>query len=376
MESGFQDISSIKSANGKSYIQQKINGLPQLLIVLIQGKYGLLYDEQNKLFFILKDNLLKIISRDHIKRALPLIFGDELMDQFFKKTKLKPTYSFKYLERLTVFVNESNGSIPVVNRQNLNEFKKTVYIGPYFAVGKYAAIFDLPYIKKGMSNYYYSKTKSYFGNSTPVGLQMNIVFSPKISFSIAGYFNQTSFNGIVTDSIGFYKIIGKSSLLIPEKFDPKLKWNGYSFKTVNLDLDVNYVLTKNKFGLKPYVFAGPSVVIMTQNEVLISAKFINDKTTESYINRWFRSKRSEFMIAYNAGAGLNYQTKKRILLSLSGKIQIGNFPKISEFRILSTEENTTPVESSVFGEYTTSFTHRFDQHSKLFSINAAVLFKL
>jgi len=373
----FDEITSIKLRNGKYFVSQTVKGTPQLLILLVKGEFSLLYHETDKLFYVKKRDSLLVISQAHIKRALPLIYGSELMDRYYIKSNIQPRYSAGYLKNLTSYANEGTGKSQTIYVENIRSFKRSVRVGPYVAYGINSTAFDLIAPNKG-GRLTYEKTQTTKTGSVPLGVRINVDLFPQISVDLGVYGNRINAENVLMDSVGTYLIQFPHSVLIPEKFDTEVKLRGYSFKTFHFDLSVNYSpIKQSRSKIHPYVFAGPSIVSMKESELTLSGGFRDgNPVTETRITRWYRSTEKQYMIGFNGGVGVNYDLGNRFSLSLAGKYVRGIFPKIQGRTTQIKEQNDTARPSSNFGNFSSSFENRYDQYFRSFSVSASVMFRL
>lgn len=373
----FGEIAEIKFGNGKYFVSQTVKGAPQLLILLIKGEYSLFFSETDKLFYVKKSDSLLVISQAHIKRALPLIYGKELLDKYYTQSNIQPQYSARYLKGLTSFANESTGNPQIVYIENINSFKRSVHIGPYLAYGINSTAFDLVVPGKSGKDLY-EKTGTSKTGSTPVGILINLNLFPQISIDLGIYQNRINANEESVGNMATYEIRFPHSILIPEKFDTDVKLRGYSFRTYNFDLSVNYSPIKQlRSKIHPYVFAGPSIVSMNESELTLSGGFRDgNPVQETRITRWYKSTEKQYMIAFNGGLGVKYGLGKRFNLNVAGKYVRGIYPKIRSNIVLIKEQNDTPRPSNNFGNFAPRFQSRYDQYSRLLSVSASVMFRL
>jgi hypothetical protein len=373
----FDEITSIKLGNGKYYVSQIVNSTPKLLILLVEGAYSLLYQETDKLFYVKKSDSLLVISQAHIKRALPLIYGRELMDRYYIKSNIQPRYSAGYLKNLTSYANEATGKSQTIYIENIRSFKRYVHIGPYVAYGINSTAFDLIAPNKG-GRLTYEKTQTTKTGSIPFGMRINVDLFPQISVDLGIYGNRINTENVLIDSLDTYLIQFPHSVLIPEKFDTDVKLRGYSFKTFHFDLSVNYSpIRQSRSRIHPYLFAGPSIVSMKESELILSGGFRDgNPVQETRITRWYRSTEKQYMIGFNGGLGVKYDLGKRFNFSIAGKYARGIFPKIHGKATPVKEQNNTPRPSSNFGGFSSRFGNRYDQYFRLFSVSASVMFRL
>jgi hypothetical protein len=371
----FEQVSGIKLSKGKSYVQRTDKEQLSLLVILVQGTFSLLYNEHTDVFYAERNDSLRIISKDYVSLALPVIFGKDVLDGFNQQFHLKPDHSEKYLKKLTLYANQGDIPSPESNQQSINVFKRTVYIGPYSGLGVSRSAFELSGFVGGTKAF--MKTPYYKARPVPVGIQFAISMAPRLNIELSSYFNHTYLNDFKSDSIGNFKLYGIPSYALAQKFENSIKMSGFRFKTFNFDLSLKYYLTKVRMArLRPFVFAGPSIVVMTRTEMKLSVKFNNDANTASYDHRCYKSHTKDLMVALNCGAGIDYQISRRFSTSLSGKYQGGIYPKTLFTMDLQREENNTPVENITMIEVMSKFQDRYDQYSRLLYLNGSIMFKL
>jgi len=370
----FDQISHLKFADGKFLEQGIINKSPELLVLFIHGRYSLLYHEKESMYYVRVNDTLKVISREYIKRALPLIFGQQKVEDFYASANLRPQYTTNFLKKLVTFANSGETIEQIVYEQNLKKFKTVFYIGPYTGVGLNRTAFNMLYYVgfKAM----YEKTKYYKNAFVPLGFELAVGLGPKIKIELNTFWAHNNLSNFSMDSVGTYKVYDVPSYVLFKKFDPVLTATSYTNNTLNFDLAINYSFLKRldqKF--HPYIVAGPSIVIMSATEIGLLAKFNNDESSASYNQRWYRSHTKDVMIALNLGGGISYKFSKQFSLNIYAKYQQGRYPRILITPDLNKEINDTPEESSKFGPFETKFQDRHDLHSKIFQLGASLLYK-
>ncbi|NIJ55722.1 hypothetical protein [Dyadobacter arcticus] len=253
--------------------------------------------------------------------------------------------------------------------------QKSFYIGPNvgFASNR-TALETAAFARNG--NFNWVKSKFYRDNSLPFGIQAGVGLFPKIFISLGILRNSVSHSDLFIDDVGFYKIQGNASILIPEKFDPKVKLNGYSFRSIHFDLALQYVLNPES-RLQVYAFAGPGIAIMTQNKLTLSAKFTNtNPQTETFIFRTSTSPLKNYLVSIEGGFGLKHRIGRNMLVDVSGKYSRGMYTKILRRPQNENEVNNTPQKSEVFGEFDTSFRYRYDQYFRQLAAQISFLFEI
>ncbi|WAC10213.1 hypothetical protein [Dyadobacter pollutisoli] len=373
----FADVAEVKTEIGKNYTSKTLREGTALVVLLVKGHYSLLFNEGNKLFYIEKNDSMLVISQQHMKRALPIIFGEVVLQAYYAKSNVKPVYSARYLTNLTVYANQSHGIEPTVFQENLNQFKTTVYIGPYLAYGYNKTAFDL---NAGYADFLvdYRKTAFFTSNSFPLGLRMGVNLSRRIGIDLGAYINQTSTKNVNIDSTGIHGFPLSQPAHIREKYDPVLKVRGFSSKTIHLDLVMTVLLAKaeeSKF--KPYVFFGPTLAFMTKNEIKQAAGFKDNPQAETtYFYRWSKLDRQQYLVGFNSGLGINYTLSKRMTLNTSAKFIGGIFPKIRNRSFLTKIQNDTSLPDNQFGGFHSIFWHTYDQYLRMFTVGISATYKL
>jgi hypothetical protein len=373
----FAEVAEVKTAIGKNYSSRTLKEGTALVVLLVKGHYSLLFNEGNKLFYIEKSDSMLVISQQLMARALPIIFGDAAMQAYYTKSNVKPQYSARYLRNLTVYANQSHGIEPTVFQENLNQFKTTVYVGPYLAYGYNRTAFD---INAGYADFLvdYRKTVFFGSNSFPVGLRMGVNLSKRIGIDLGAYINQTSTENVSIDSTGIHGFPFFQPAPIREKYDPVLKVKGFSSKTIHLDLAMTIVLARaeeSKF--KPYVFIGPTIAFMTKNKIKQAAGYKDNPQAETtYFYRWSKLDRQQYLVGLNIGLGINYTLNKRMTLNTSAKFIGGIFPKIRDRSLLTKIQNDTSLPDNQFGGFDSIFLHTYDQYLRMFTVGISATYKL
>jgi hypothetical protein len=373
----FNDIAEVRSANGKFLVSRDIKAQTRLLVLIVKGKFSLLFSEDEKLFYVQKSDSLLVISQAHFKRALPIIFGKELFEQYHSKSNIQPQYSARYFKNLVYYVNEAIKSEQIVYEQNLNQFKTSLHTGPYVGFGYNRTGFDVNFgMEKVEDNY--KKTKFSSSYSVPVGLSFDLRLSKRVSINLDTYLHNTSNNAVYVDNMGFYKVKFPLYLLTPEKFVDDLKMTGFSFKTVHFDLSASYaVIPRDKNKLEMSVFAGPSIVSMTDSEIQLSAGYRENKEAPvTYMTRWSKLKRPYTMIGINAGVGAKYPLSERLTLNLAAKFIGGIYPKIENQSYTAEKRNETPMPDDTWQGFFSRFDGTYDQYTRIFTISGSLSIRL
>lgn len=367
----FGEVLSIRSDLGKYSVSRIVGDQPDLLVLMVQGKYSLLYQEKKKIFYIEKNDSLKIISRKHINQALPLIFDAGMLDTFHRKMNLHPDYSFKYLRKLTVYANESAGGEAVVNEQNFKNFKVIVEVGPY--VGIESNTTNFVDVAQNQKTFEYFKTGKYNARNVSLGARFSIAVSPKISFAVNTYFKSTSFTNLSNDDKGLAQLLMVSFFSIPRQYGKNLKLESFTYQSVNIDGSFDYSPIKRTGAkIRPYVSLGPSLVIMVDEKMVLGSRLNNqDQIDRLFTYHWNASKRKNMMVGYNCGLGANIQLQKQLTLNIFGKFQQGRFPRIIHRPKEHAVENPSDMIPSE-----NRFEYSYDQYSKTLMFGAAIMYRL
>ena len=373
----FSEVRRIGLSNGGVYLSEDLKSQTQLLLLLVEGKYSLLFNEKEKLFYVRKNDSLLVISQAHFKRALPLVFGNQLTEEYYRKTNTSPDYTASYLGRLTSFANASEGGHETIYEQTISKFKKTVSVGPYIGFGYNRIAFDMYWDNvKGKS--IYKKTGSYASNSIPVGLSVDFAIFRRVSLRLDAYYNQTSNRNLDVDNMGSTKTVRAGSILRSKQYADDVKFTGYSYKTIHFDLAASYTLLREDNGkLSPYIFAGPSIVRMSGNEVGVAVGYSEtSQAPYQYMTRYSVLNKPFIMIALNAGAGVQYKANDRLMFRLSGKYIHGLFPKMINSGYSGKTENSIPMPPSGWDEVYHRFQNAYDQYTRIITVTGGVYFRL
>lgn len=367
----FGEVLSLHSNLGKYSVSRVVNDQPELLVLLVDGKYSLLYQEKKQIFYIEKNDSLKIISRKHISQALPLIFDAGMLDTFHRSRNLQPDYSFKYLRKLTVYANESAGGESVANERNFKQFKVTIEIGPYVGIESNTTKFID--VAQNQKTFEYFKTGKYKARNVSLGARFNIAVSPKMTFALNTYFKSTSFTNLSNDDKGLAQLLMVSFFSIPRQYGKNLKLESFTYQSVNIDGSFDYSpIKRTGTKIRPYVSLGPSVVIMVDEKMVLGSRLNNqDQIDRLFTYHWNASKRKNMMIGYNCGLGANIQLQKRLTLNVFGKFQQGRFPRIIHRPKEHAVENPTDIIPSE-----NRFEYSYDQYSKTLMFGAAIVYRL
>nr|WP_295932251.1 hypothetical protein [uncultured Dyadobacter sp.] len=373
----FHEIRRIGFENGAVYVSQNVRSETQLLLLLSEGKFSLLYSEKEKLFYVSKNDSLLVISQAHFKRALPLIFGSQLTDEYYAKSNISPDYSASYLKKLTSYANQVNHSPEIVYQQSVRKFKKTVSLGPYIGFGYNRIAYDL-YWENLTGVSIYKKSEFYSSTSIPIGATVDVALFKRVSIHLDAYFNQASNTKLDVDNMGTTKSLHPNSVLNSEKYAEDIKFTGYSYKTIHFDLAASYTLLREeKSKLRPCIFAGPSVVLMTSNETGIAVGYQEAKQDPyRYMTRYSELQRPIAMIAINTGLGFQYNAGDRLTFQLAGKYIHGLFPKLIIPRFSDKTENSIPMPDEAWGQLHHRFQNAYDQYTRMFTITGSLTVKL
>lgn len=373
----FGEIRRISLSNGGVYLSENLKSQPRLMLLLVEGKYSLLFSEKEKLFYVRKNDSLLVISQAHFKRALPLIFGNTLTEEYYKKTNISPDYTASYLRRLTSFANAAEGRQEIVYEQTINKFKKTVSVGPYVGFGYNKIAFDLYWDNVGGKSIF-KKTDYFASNSTPVGLSLDFALFRRVSVRLDAYYNQTSSKNLDVDNMGSTKTQLAGPVLQSKKYADDIKFTGYSYKTVHFDLAASYaLLSEERSKLSPYIFVGPSIVRMIRNEAGIAVGYSEtSQAPYQYMTRYAELKKPFNMIAFNAGIGAQYKPSSRMTLRLSGKYIHGLFPKMINQGYSDKTENSIPMPPNGWNEVYHRFQNAYDQYTRIITITGGAYFQL
>lgn len=373
----FHEVQRIVSENGAVYVSQDIKYQTQLLLLLSEGKFGLLYSEKEKTFYIRKNDSLLVISQAHFRRALPLIFGSQLTDEYYARTNISPDYSASYLRKLTSYANQTNHSTETVYQQSIRKFNKTVSLGPYVGFAYNRIAYDL-YWENLTGVSIYKKSEFYSSTSIPIGATVDVALFKRVSVRLDAYYNQTSNTKPDVDNMGTTKNLHPNSVLNSEKYANDIKFTGYSYKTVHFDLVASYTLVREeKSKLKPTIFAGPSIVLMTSNETGIAVGYREtNQDPYQYMTRYSELQRPIAMIAINTGLGLQYNTGSRLTFGLSAKYIHGLFPKLINPHFSNKTENNIPMPDEAWEQLHHRFENAYDQYTRMFTIAGSLTVKL
>ncbi|WP_212568013.1 outer membrane beta-barrel protein [Dyadobacter psychrophilus] len=373
----FAEILEIKNGNGKYYVSKVAGKGSALFVLLVKGPFSLLFNEKNKLFYIEKKDSVLVISQQHIKRALPIIFGKELLEAYYIKSNIQPQYSARYLKNLTLYANQSRGADSETFEESLNQFKASVRIGPYIGYGYNNTAFDINAgtVKGRVA---YRKTEFTSTSSIPLGLRADLDLSKRVGIEFGVYFNSTKAENIFMENTGVHVIPFPQSILIPKKYDTDLKTTAFSYQALHFDLAMNVNLNRDERSkFKPYAFAGPTVAIMLKNQIKQATGYQEDAQSEmGYFYRWTKLDSKKYLVGFNAGLGVDYALNKRITLNASAKFTGGLYPKIRNRTFLTKTQNDTSAPDTGFGVFESSFWHSYDQYLRMFSVGLSANYKL
>ncbi|MCF2486709.1 hypothetical protein [Dyadobacter sp. CY347] len=373
----FANVMEIRNENGKRFINRTIGNRDAMLTLLVKGSNSLLFNDHTKIFYIEKNDSLLVIAPKHVQRALPIIFGKELVQAYYIKSNIRPLYSARYLKNLTVYANEAANGESFIFEESMNQFKTTVRIGPYVGYGFNKTAFDINAgtVKGRVA---YRKTEFNSSSSIPLGLRIDLDLFKRVGIELGAYFNKTKAENIFLENTGFHSIPFPQSILIPKKYDTDLKTTGFLSSTMHFDLAMNVVLNRderNKF--KPYAFAGPTIAIMLRNEIKQGIGYQEDPQSEmAYFHRWSKLDSKKYLVGLNAGLAADYAITKRITLNASAKFTGGIYPKIRNRTFLPKTQNDTSMPESGFGMFDSSFWHSYDQYLRMVSVGTSATYTL
>lgn len=373
----FNDVRRISYGNGLIFVNENIKSRRQLLMLLVEGKFSLFFNERDKQFYVRKSDSLLVIPQAHFKRALPIIFGKETTDSYYEISNVSPVYTASYLQKLTSYVNGVNQSREVVYQPAVKKFKTTLNVGPYIGFAHNRIAYDLYWDNvKGVS--IYRKSDFYASNSVPLGVSIDLRLFEKFSLRLDTYFNQTSNKDLNVDNMGSTKHLHPNSPLNSDKYAEDVKFTGYAYKTIHLDLAASWILTKaEQSKMRPYVFAGPSIVRMNSNEIGVAVGYSETaKEPFQYMTRNASLQRAFIMTAVNAGAGVQYSASDRLTFRLSGKYIHGIFPKLINPGYSGGTDKSIPMRDETWNQVYHRFNNAYDQYTRIFNITGAVYFRL
>lgn len=373
----FANVSEIKNENGKRYVNRVNSERTALLILLVKGSNNLLFNDQTKIFYIERNDSLLVIAPKHIERALPIIFGKELVQAYYAKSNIRPQNSARYLKNLTVYANEAVGGESLIFEESMNQFKTAVRIGPYIGYGLNKTAYD---INDGIINTTnnYRKTEFTSSFSVPLGVRVDIDLSKRVGIELGVYFNRTKAENLFMEKTGVHVIPFPQSILIPNRYDTDLKMTRFSFTAMHFDLAMNVALIRDeRVRLKPYLFAGPTIATLFKNEIKQAAGYQENEQSEiEYFYRSTKLDSKKYAIGFNAGFGADYAVTKRITLNASAKFTGGLYPKIRNQSFLTETQNDTSIPETGFGRFDSVFWHSYDQYLRMFSAGISASYKL
>lgn len=372
----FDDIQRISLAGGEVYLMEQIKSQLQPLLLLVRGKYSLFFNEQDDLFYVKRNDTLLVISKEHFKLALPVIFDRKVVDEFNNRKTVSPSYSSSYLKKLTSWANQKAHSPEVIYERSMQKFKPTVNVGPYLGFAHNKIAYDLYWDNvNGISTY--KKSDWYTSTSIPIGATIDIGIFKRVSLRLDAYFNSTSNKSLDINNMGYTKNLIPNSVLNSDKYSDDIKFTGYSYKTIHFDLAAAYTLGENKGKLRPFVLAGPSIVLMYSNENSVAIGY-RETTQEpfQYITRNSVLQRPIAMMALNAGVGLQYQASNRLTFRLSGKYVHGLFPKLISPEFSGVPESDLPMPAEAWNQLHHRFQNAYDQYTRIFTVAGALSVRL
>jgi outer membrane protein W len=373
----FNEIRRIGLANGGVYVSENIKSRTQLLLLLVEGKFSLLFNQKEKLFYVKKSDSLLVVSQAHFKRALPIIFGREVTEEHYKVTNIAPAYTAGYLSRLTSYANNISHSTETIYVQTVNRFKVNLSIGPYVGFGYNRTAFDLSlgHINGRLT---YEKTDYFTSNSIPVGLSINVALSKRMSIRLDSYFNNTTARNLKDNSVGTASVAFPNYLLHPERYDRNITLSGYSYKTFHFDLSGSYTLFRQERSkIRPYIFAGATLARLSSAEMAVRTRYReNEQSSYQNFTGHVVLDRSFSMIGINAGLGAEYDAGKRLTFRFAGKFIGGIYPKITHAQVSGKVENTTTMPDSTWVFEDVRFLSSYDQYTRMFTVTGGAYFRL
>ncbi|KAA0992874.1 hypothetical protein [Dyadobacter aurulentus] len=310
----FNEIDSLKLSNGRTLTKKMLYGRADLMLELIKGKNSLLLNQDRFMFYIEQNDTLKIINKKHINLALPVIFGRDLIDEFVSLYHIKPRYSAAYLKKLTTFSNKKSNTAQIVKKENFKRRKQSFKVAPYFSLG-INSIAIKPH-RTGI------KSKFYDSQQSSVGLKFTQAGKNAIDFEMDIYQNAMSHLNL-SDSLVF-EMSGSPGYLFTSKL---LRFNS---KNINLDGSVKYTFFyKFRRKVSPYLFIGPSFVIVYQNTLHGSLRSYHAKLQKgNYSEGTSGTEKPRFMVGGNGGLGLDYFINSNIVVNVFLKYQPFIYPTV------------------------------------------------
>ncbi|GGM98744.1 hypothetical protein GCM10010967_35800 [Dyadobacter beijingensis] len=373
----FTEIRKIGLANGAVYLNENLKSESHLLLLLVEGKFSLLFNENDKLFYVRRNDSLLVISQAHYKRALPLIFGKELTDAYYVTSNIGAEYTAKYLKRLTSYANSAGNSPQTIYTKTIDQFKVRASIGIYAGFGHNRTAFDVGE-GDGVGNVVYKKTGYASGSTLPLGLSIDIAMAKRMSILVDAYGNNTSIENLNIGGFGAAEIIFPNYLIHPELYDRSLNLSELSYKTFQIDIAGSYSLMRpERSKIRPYLFGGPTIMRLRSAEMGLSTGYRETKDAPfSYVTGYVEIDRPAHMIGFNAGVGAQYDLHKRWTLRLSAKFVGGIYPKISHTKVSSRIENGTTMPDKTWNFRFNNLMGTYDQYVRNFSINGGLYFRL
>jgi len=224
----------------------------------------------------------------------------------------------------------------------------------------------------------FKKTGYFASSSIPIGLNLDFALFRRVSVRLDAYYNQTSSEKLDVDNMGSTKTILAGPVLLSKKYADDVKFTGYSYKTMHFDLAASYtLLAEERSKFSPYIFAGPSIVRMTSNEVGVAVGYSEtSQAPYQYMTRYAVLKKPFTMIAFNAGIGAQYKASDRLTLRLSGKYIHGLFPKMINRDYSDKTENSIPMPSDGWNQVYHRFQNAYDQYTRILTVSAGAYFRL
>ncbi|QRR02027.1 hypothetical protein [Dyadobacter sandarakinus] len=369
-------IREIRFTSGRRVVSKVAREQERLLEILVSGQTSLLFDRAEKQFYFERNDSIFTVLQDHIVRALPIIFGEKRIQEYYASSHVKPIYSAQYLTRLTSFVNQGTAVKQTVYQEALKGFKTTVSAGVYVGIASNSTAFDyFSDYEKGIA--VYRPTDFFWYTSVPVGLRFAVQPFRRVSIDLNVYMNKGSVKGIAVDKAGTFLVSFPESLIHPERYDTNLKLTEYASTMWHTDLSFSVFLNKKENArLKPYVFAGPAIAQLFSYQAAFSATYRESANAPAtYITRSYQSDARAFMIAFHGGFGVKYALTDKWALRLSAQYSRGLFPKVHAENQLVREENNTSVKAENFGRFDTIFITNFDQYIRSVSGGISLMYQ-
>lgn len=327
----FEEIESIRSGDGYSYINKTFEGKEELVLQLVNGHHDLFYQEKKHRFIVGSKDSLRLISKKYFVSTADLIFGKNLVSEFEKSSDLLPAYSEKYLAGLVNYANRSKGLPSVIFKSNIRRMRYKPDIGLIAGAGL---------MSSGFTDWFHE----WDGGGTANSVQSNISGSIGLTF---GRFVRVGFNGGYTTTemtgnqdpgvLGFVRV-GDTN------YERRLIMERARLKTVILEPHVNfYFLNRFPGRWSPYVQGGVVALVRAKAEMDFHIRYNGVEETTYYRETkevGFKKKTPGF----SAGLGLNYKVSRKISLDLNLKNVWLTYAD-AIFGKASVTENNTPVSA-------------------------------